>query len=208
MVKQLQRRGNVPPSCDKRIVEISNSIWTQLTNNEWIYFVPTILCMDGPPVDVIVSGIGKLRISASCKGFGKAALFQTHAIPNMDHSSSESDFISKVNLEYDCCEKFKLKLNISHIHLNTSFRHVVSHLEDLRIGNNKVSNVENIIEERKRKRLHTTSHNTYSALVYTRICLILKALYVIYKVYNYLKGKANCVKTITDTSGYRKHCKH
>jgi len=29
--------------------------------------------MDKPPVDVIVSGIGKLGISASCKGFGKTS---------------------------------------------------------------------------------------------------------------------------------------
>jgi hypothetical protein len=56
-----------PPSgCDKCVVEISNSVWTQLAHNEWIYFVPTsenitILCMDEPPVDVIVSGIGELR---------------------------------------------------------------------------------------------------------------------------------------------------
>lgn len=63
MVKLLQPKGSVPPSCDKRIVEISNSVWTQLANNEWIYFVPTsdsitILCMDKHPIDVIVSGIG------------------------------------------------------------------------------------------------------------------------------------------------------
>jgi len=72
--------GVFPPSCDKCVVEISNSVWTQLRNNEWSYFVPTsesltILCMAGPLVDVIVSGIGKLGINAICKGFGNAALF-------------------------------------------------------------------------------------------------------------------------------------
>jgi len=78
MVKLLQSRGSVPPICDKRVVEISNSVWTQLANNEWIYFVPssesvTILCMDKPPAGVIVSGTGKLGISANCKGYGKLA---------------------------------------------------------------------------------------------------------------------------------------
>ena len=75
MVKLLQPSGSVPPSCDKRDVEILNSVWTQLTNNEWIYFVPlsesvTILCTDKPPVGVLVSRIGKLGISANCKGYG------------------------------------------------------------------------------------------------------------------------------------------
>jgi len=33
-----------------------------------------------PPVDVIVSGIGKLRINPNFKGYGKSALFQTHSL--------------------------------------------------------------------------------------------------------------------------------
>jgi hypothetical protein len=41
VVKLLQPRSNIPQSCDKRIVEIYNSVWTQLDNNEWIYFVPS-----------------------------------------------------------------------------------------------------------------------------------------------------------------------
>jgi len=31
--------------------------------------------MDKPPVDVIVSGIDKLGISANCKDYGKSALY-------------------------------------------------------------------------------------------------------------------------------------
>jgi hypothetical protein len=46
-----------------------------LENNEWIYFVPTsesitILCPDKAPIDVMISGIGKLGIHENCKGFG------------------------------------------------------------------------------------------------------------------------------------------
>jgi len=36
MVKLLQPRESVPPTCHKHVIEISNSVWTQLTNNEWI----------------------------------------------------------------------------------------------------------------------------------------------------------------------------
>ena len=204
MVKLLQPRGSVPSSCDKRIVEISSSIWTQLTNNEWIYFVPTsesvtILCTERPPVDVVVSGIGKLGLSASCKGFGKSALFQTHTILNAENQGYESDFIAKVNLEYNCCEELNMKLNISTLHLNTSYRHIVSHLDDLKIASHKVSEVENMIREQEWKRVHTSAHNTYSVLVY--VCLIAIGLYVVYKLYNCCKGRVNCVKAITDTTG-------
>jgi len=96
--------------CHKRVVDISNSVWTQLTNNEQIYFVPTsesiiTPSMYKPPVDIILSGTGKLRISANCKCFGKSALFQTHSILNVDNPGYETDFMSKVHLEYDCCEE-------------------------------------------------------------------------------------------------------
>jgi hypothetical protein len=139
IVRLLQPRGSVPPSCDKRVAEISNSIWTQLANNEWIYFVPksegiTILCGDRPPINIAVSGIGKLGINANCKGFGKSALFQTHSILNPDTAGYESDFLSKVNLEYDCCECLNIRVNLSSLGMNTSFRHVVSYLDDLKIA--------------------------------------------------------------------------
>ena len=101
MAKLLQPRGSVPSSCDKRVVEISNSVWTQSANKEWIYFVPliesvTILCTDKPQFDVILSGIGKLGISANCKGYRKSALFQTHSILDVDNPGYESDFMSRV----------------------------------------------------------------------------------------------------------------
>jgi hypothetical protein len=98
-----------PPICDKRVVEISNSVWTQLANNEWVYFVPssesvTILSMYKPPIDVIVPEFGKLWISTSCKSYGKLALIQTHSIVDVDNPANESDFMFRVHLEYDCCE--------------------------------------------------------------------------------------------------------
>ena len=204
MVKLLQLGGSVPASCDKRIVELSNSVWTQLTNNEWIYFIPTsesitILCTDKPPVDVMVSGIGKLGINAECKGYGKSAVFQTHSILDVSGTGYESGFMSSVRLEYDCCEEMSAKINISTIRLNNSFKHIVSHLDDLKIASYRISEVENMIKEQEWKRLHASSHNTYSVLVY--VCLVLIVFYILYKLYNCCKGKIRCAKAITDTTG-------
>jgi hypothetical protein len=179
MVRLLQPRGDVPPSFNIHVVEISNSVWTQLANNKRIYFVPksegiTILCGDKPPVDVTISGIGKLGIHANCKGFGKSALFQTHSILNLGSTGYESNILFRVHLEYDCCKGLAVKVNISTIHVNTSFKHVVSHLDDLKIASHRISDVEHMIREQEWKRLHISSHNTYSALVY--VCLLLLVL--------------------------------
>ena len=72
----------------------------------------TILCTDKPPVDVLVSGIGKLGISANCKGYGKSALFQKHSILDVVNPGIESDFMTRVHLEYDCCEELNVKFNL------------------------------------------------------------------------------------------------
>jgi hypothetical protein len=102
MVKLLEPIGSAR-SCDKRVVEISNLVWTQLTNNIYINFVPssksiTVRCVGKPPVNVIVSAIGKLQICGNCKGFGKSALFQTHSILNVDNTGYGSDFYEQHKL--------------------------------------------------------------------------------------------------------------
>jgi hypothetical protein len=150
-------------------------------------------------VDITVSGVGKLGINADCKGFGKSALFQIHSISNMDSAGYDSDFLSKVHLEYDCCEGLNEKVNISTISVNTSFKHVVSHSDDLKTASRRIADVENMIREQEWKQLHTSSHTTYSALVY--VCLLMLILYVSYKLYNCFKNRAHCVKVITDTNG-------
>ena len=98
-------------------------------------------------------------------------------------------------------KKLNVKFNISTVSLNTSFKHIVSHLDDLKIAFRRISDVENMIREQEWKRLHTSSHNTYSALVY--ICLILIGLYILYKLYNCFKDRVCCVRAITDNNGSR-----
>ena len=158
-----------------------------------------ILCTDKPPVDVLVSVIGKLGISANCKGYGKSALFQTHSVLDVGNPGFESDFMTRGHLEYDCCEELNVKFNISTVSFNTSFKHIVFHLDDLQIASRGISDVENMIREQEWKRLHTSSHNMYSALVY--LCLILIGLYILYKLYSCFKDKVSSVRAITDTNG-------
>jgi hypothetical protein len=50
--------------------------------------------------------------------------------------------MTKLELPYDCCEDLKSKVNLSSIHLNTEFRHIVSHLSDLKLASHKVSDIE------------------------------------------------------------------
>jgi len=75
----------------------------------------------------------------------------------------------------------------------------VSHFVDLKIASRRISDVDTMIREEEWKTLQTSAHHTYSAHVY--ICLLLIGLYILYKMYNCLKGKVNCVKFLTDATG-------
>jgi len=39
--------------------------------------------------------------------------------------------MTRVHLEYECCEELNVKFNISTVSLNTSLEHIVSHLDYL-----------------------------------------------------------------------------
>jgi hypothetical protein len=157
----------------------------------------TVLCTDKAPIDVVLTGIGKLGFTSECRGYSKIALLQTHIAINS--SEYENDLMSKANIDFDCCEELGMKFNISSIHLNTSFKHIVSHLDDLNITSLRVSEVEKMIKEQEWRRLHTVSQNKYSVLVY--ICLTLIGMYATYEVYNCLKGRVGCTRAISDANG-------
>jgi hypothetical protein len=83
--------------------------------------------------------------------------------------------------------------------VHTGFKHIVSHLDDLKTAIHRICDVEKIIREHEWKRSHKSFHSVYCALVY--VCLILIGLCVTCKLYNCLKRKVNCVNASIDTNG-------
>jgi hypothetical protein len=203
MAKLLQPRESIPPSCEKHTAELSDSVWTELVNNEWIYFITTsesiaILCTDRAPVDVALIRMGQLGINTNDRGYSKSPLLQKHSVVTVNSSLQGKHLTSRVNFEYECSEEFGVKFNLSSIHLSTISKHIISYLDGLNIARHKIFEIERIIVEQEWKRLHTTSHNSYSVLVH--VCFFLIGMYVIYNLCNCLKGKVYCIKAITDTN--------
>ncbi|PNF29812.1 hypothetical protein B7P43_G10072 [Cryptotermes secundus] len=102
----LQSIRNIPSSCSQRIVELNQTLWTQLNNNEWLYVAPvvdtlTVLCSGQEPSDVQIHGTGKLKLHGLCKGYGSKVLIQAHA--TFASNNTDKDIIPPLTLEYDCC---------------------------------------------------------------------------------------------------------
>jgi hypothetical protein len=190
-VKLLQSSGQIPHSCETRIVKLRNTVWIQLLNNDWIYFSPildsvTVLCDDKEPVDVSLKGIGKLHINSGCKGYSSTALLPTSLTVTSNTSVNGGDLLTQIPLQLDCREELIGKLNFSKIHLDMKFKQVISHLDDLKYASHKVSDLEKFVQEQEWKNRHLSSHASHSVIVY--FILVLISFFALYKLYKYTRN--------------------
>jgi hypothetical protein len=185
-IKMLQPRLSIPKLCDTRIVQITHPIWTQLEKgNEWIYFIPlsdsmTILCPEKDPMDIVLTGTGKLMIRAGCRGYSSTALLETRREIQANTSKLGGDLLSKIETPFECCENLGIPRNLSKIELDTKFKHIVSHIDDLKYASFKISELEKKVKEQEWKQKHDTYHKTYSTIAYIFVSILI--LYGMYKL--------------------------
>jgi hypothetical protein len=91
-----QSTRTIPSSCSQRVVEINQTIWTRLDDNEWLYVAPrpdvlTVLRSKYEPSDTEIVGTGKLILYSTCKAYGPRFLVQARTI--MSSSNTDKDII-------------------------------------------------------------------------------------------------------------------
>jgi hypothetical protein len=193
-LKLLQPRLKLPKNCETRLVQVKNTIWTQLDNNEWLYFAPdaesvTILCNDKNLLDVTIAVVGKITLNSGCKGYSSFALLQTSVIVKAK-SMKKEDILSKVNFDFDCLEELGIRFNTSSFPINLEFKHVASHLDDLKHASYKISELEKEIIEQEWKNHQMSKHYAYSVIVYILVSILaVYALYKLYELYKYLRTR-------------------
>ena len=153
-VEMLQSPRSIPGSCSQRIMEINQTIWTQLDGNEWIFVAPcpdvlTILCLKQEPSDIEIEGTGKLKLHGSCKAYGARVLIQAQTV--VSFNNSEKDIIPSLSLDYDCCSFAGKNVELKDIHLELPLKNVVNRLDDLRLASHKVDEVNRLIFEQEWK---------------------------------------------------------
>jgi hypothetical protein len=95
VVKLLQPKRTLPNTCVKRIVELNNSVWIHLDNNEWVYFIPntdsiTVVCRDKELVEITMMGGGKLSLISGRKLYSKSAVLQIHPLIKSSYSNKRA----------------------------------------------------------------------------------------------------------------------
>jgi hypothetical protein len=151
------------------LVQVKNTIWAQLDNNEWLYFTPTteivtLLCNNKDPLDVTLIGVGKITLNSGCKGYSSMALLQTSGLVKAKDVRKE-DIISRIQIDLDCLEEIGIRFNTSNSPIDLEFRHVASHLDDLNHASYKISELEKVMDEQEWKNHQSSKHATYSTIV-------------------------------------------
>jgi len=196
-VRILKEQRVLPSSCEVHYVQVNHTVWTQISTNNWVYFVPkrdsmTILCADQDPIHVPLKGAGKLSIDPNCKGYSRAALLQPLPTARINASSAKEHRLAQIQLHNECCEELGTRVNISKINLNLNFRQTVSHADDLRYAGIKVRDLEKHVLEHEWKEKHLAFHHGYSTVFY--ILLALVVLYIVIRLILCLKSKGTCRK--------------
>jgi hypothetical protein len=98
----------------------------------------------------------------------------------------KGDLLTQIPIQIECHEELHEKNNLSSMHLDMTFKQIVSHLDDLKYASHRVSELEKEVQEQEWKNNHLSSHVSYSVMVY--IILVMITLYVLYKLFKYLRG--------------------
>jgi hypothetical protein len=108
-VRLLNVWKTLPEGCKVNFVQLTHAVWTQVSDNEWIYYTPgvdsiTVLCADRDPVDIPLKGAGKLLIDPTCKGYSRARLLQPMRVIHANNSNGGNNQLIQVQLNNECCE--------------------------------------------------------------------------------------------------------
>lgn len=183
-VQLLSAVTKIPQICEKRIIEMNNTLFIQLeTTNTWLYVTPkmeilTVTCIhESSPKDIILKGNGKISIAKNCRGFGNSAIL----IPQNNINSELSiDFVPKFNINEDCCDELTpTHLNLSNVVLS-SIPKGNFHIDDLKIASHKLEEISRMADDLKKDTLVSYTNISYSTMGI--ILALVVVLYVAYKV--------------------------
>ena len=169
-VTLLHKRDSLPPVCDTRVIRLSNTVWTQFSNNSWIFYAPhpdviTILCYVNSP--------------SGCKGYSTSTLLYGNSVVGNTSMQITEDFLYQIDLKHVCCEELGVKVNFCQTPVEAAYRKIIAHLDDLRSASTSESDLLEKVNKQEWKNHHVIYRNTHSVLLVlivgvTLICLLFK----------------------------------
>ena len=176
-VRLLQVRKALPSSCKVNFVQLTHTVWTQLSDDKWVYYLSgsdsmTVLCDDWDPVDIPLKGAHKLSLDSTCKGYSKAVLLQPMRSILANNSYKGNNQLIQIKLHTKCCEELDTHLNLSTLNFDLNFRETISRADNLRYAGIEVDDLERRVLKHEWKVKHAVIHDGYSVVFYILIALL------------------------------------
>jgi hypothetical protein len=131
------------------------------------------LCGKDDPMDVTIVGVGKFSMRQGCKAYGDTTVLRTNLLVRSNETCKKGDFLSQVPLQYECCEELGVDLKWFDMPIDTPYKRVLTHFDELKYASKKVSDLEKEIKEQEWRNHHLITHSTHSILMIVLICLFL-----------------------------------
>ena len=90
--------------------------------------------------DIIKSASSWLSLHNLRTGYGSRILLQVQL--TLSTNNIDKDIIPHLPLEFDCCEVQGKNFSLNNIHFNLTLTNVIRHLDDLKVANHKMEEVE------------------------------------------------------------------
>lgn len=191
--KLLRTISSLPTDCVKHVVELRETLWVQLDDNEWLYVAPsnekiTVICDNADPFDVTISSTGKLKFLKKCKGYGNKVLIVSQNV--LSTNASSKDIIPSIGIDIDCCELENQGMSIEEIKPFLPLKPITNRLDDISIASHKISEVEHMIHDQEWKLHNQISLSRVSVITY--ICIFVLSVILCL----YICKKCGCLKCI------------
>jgi hypothetical protein len=194
-VMMFQKREILPSKCDRRLVQLSHTVWIQLRNNTWIYFAPnpdiiTVVCNDRNPMDVSLKEVGQLQVYQGCKGYGTTAILYSNSNAGNISRQIRGDLIYQIPLSCDCGEESGVQINFSKLTADLRYKTVVSHLEDMKHASKRVDELLEEVGDQEWRNTHVVYRHAHSVLLLFVGSVVLVCL--MYKAFPYVRRWYSC----------------
>jgi hypothetical protein len=109
-----------------------------------------VLCNNKEPLDVALTGVGKIILNSGCKGYSSMAFLQTSGLVKVKYLNKE-DIISRIQMDLDCLEEIGIRLNTYNSSIDLEFIYATSNVDDLNHVSYKISELEKVVDEQECK---------------------------------------------------------
>ena len=179
VVQMLKPIRLVPESCNRKSLELKETLWIPLRENAWVYVAPvaermTVLCPGQQATVLELRDSGILTFMSACTGYGNNAIIRALTVHSVSDTSEGN--IQPLDLSHDCCDMAIDPLVLGSLNFETPVDSIPLHDEDLQVAAQKVETLERLVNDQETEQVEKgnfTMFSVFGSLMSVLFCVFL-----------------------------------